>query len=294
MKTDTIIHSEKRFYISLAVVAVLHVLLLAAAIYLQLRHIPQRDIPKIVTITLISAPPSSGEQGSSTNTEQADAVMASSDSQPVVTKDVKKVTAKPVLVIKKTGTVHPSSSEKNVEQEKSAVQSGVERSQVSINKALEHIKQRVDGQAEQQQSRSSLNNALERLQQKLKAEKAAAGSGSASGGNSSGTGKVASGGGLSYTYQANIKKIIQNNWQFSKTFLKSSEGMEVYVRIHILADGTINQIIFDKKAASDYLNNSITKAIEKSSPLPALPKEYGTDNLWIGFVFTPAGIGSSR
>ncbi len=293
MKTDTIIHSEKRFYLSLAVVAALHFFLFGAAIYLQLREIPRQLTPQIVTITLVSAPASSGEQGSSTKTEPPEAVVASPASQPVIKKDVQKVKVMPVPVAKKTDTVHPSSSNQDVAKEKSALLTGVER-QASINKALDHIKQRVDGQVEPQQSRNSLNNALERLQQKLKVEKAAAGSVNGSGGTSSGAGKVASGGGLSYTYKAEIKAIIQKNWTFSKTFLKNSEGMEVKTRIHILADGTIDQIIFDKKAASDYLNNSITKAIEKSSPLPPLPKEYGTDNIWIGFVFTPAGIGSSR
>ena len=66
--------------------------------------------------------------------------------------------------------------------------------------------------------------------------------------------------------------------------------MEVYVRINIVADGTIRQILYDKKAPSEYLNNSVKKALEKSSPLPLLPKEASGGDVWIGFVFTPEGI----
>jgi len=66
--------------------------------------------------------------------------------------------------------------------------------------------------------------------------------------------------------------------------------MEVYVSINILADGTIKQIKFDKRAQSEYLNNSVKKALEKSSPLPVPPKEEGARDVWIGFVFTPEGI----
>ena len=91
-------------------------------------------------------------------------------------------------------------------------------------------------------------------------------------------------------YKAKIASIIMQNWEFSKLLLKNSYGMDAYVRINILPNGTIKQIIFDKKSLSGYLNDSVKKALEKSSPLPALPKEEGVRDIWIGFVFTPEGI----
>ena len=66
--------------------------------------------------------------------------------------------------------------------------------------------------------------------------------------------------------------------------------MEVYVAINILPDGTISQIRYDRKAPSEYLNNSVKAALQKSSPLPPLPGEYGRRAIWVGFVFTPEGV----
>ena len=133
------------------------------------------------------------------------------------------------------------------------------------------------------------------MQQKVKSEGSPNTAGARTGRESASTGQSGAGkgygvGGSSAPYKAEIASIIMQNWEFSKLLLKNSYGMEVYVRINILANGTINQIKFDKRAPSEYLNNSVKKALEKSSPLPVLPKEEGTKDVWIGFVFTPQGI----
>lgn len=72
--------------------------------------------------------------------------------------------------------------------------------------------------------------------------------------------------------------------------LQSSYGMEVYVHIFVLSDGTIRDITYDRRAPSAYLNNSVKRALEQSSPLPPLPSDYGSGGISIGFVFTPEGI----
>lgn len=91
-------------------------------------------------------------------------------------------------------------------------------------------------------------------------------------------------------YKEIVASVIKQHWEFSKAQLASSGGMAVYVRINILPNGSINLIAFDKRASSEYLNITVRKAIEKSSPLPAIPSSLGVKDLWLRFVFTPEGI----
>lgn len=112
-------------------------------------------------------------------------------------------------------------------------------------------------------------------------------SGSDRGGGGPGKGTIISKA-MILNYQVQIASIIQRNWSFANSRLKNrlrGFGMEVYVRIYVRSDGIITQTIYGKTSSSASLNNSVKKALEKSSPLPPPPKEE-----WFSFVFTPEGI----
>ncbi|NTW10573.1 MAG: VWA domain-containing protein, partial [Chlorobiaceae bacterium] len=128
------------------------------------------------------------------------------------------------------------------------------------------------------------------LKQKVGSQGAAGGTGQGSGSGRGGMGSGFGNGGIADPYKAQLAMIITRNWEFSKAMTRSSAGMEVYVRIDILPDGTIREIVYDRRAPSEYLNMSVKRALEKSSPFPALPKDKGNPDLWVGFVFTPEGI----
>lgn len=206
----------------------------------------------------------------------------------------------------------PASTTKKVPE----AQPVVDRQQ-QMNQALERLKQKVGKSASPSvtaspsaapsplapSSSNSLTNALAKLQAKVKASGQATTSAPSttspttsptakSGGNiaaASRTTGSGSGSGSPASYKAEVASIIQNNWAFSNPMLRG-EGMEAYVRIHVLPNGTISQIVFDRRAASEYLNNSIKRALEKSSPLPVIPQEAGGRDMWIGFLFSPEGI----
>ena len=312
-KGQKLMYAEKNFSLWLVSAAVIHALVISLAIYLQILDANRIVKPKIVTVSIVSLP---GSGGSFEVSEKGggDAAQAPSSEAPLPAESKKSVSVKGVLpevapVKQKKETKPVKVKEKVTEQapvppKKIAVEplplkakpKAVDKP-ADINKALERLKQNVDQKAASspQPSAGSLTNALARLQQKVKSEGSptstgtGSGKGSASGGRS-GAGKGYGGGGPAAPYQAEIASIIMQNWEFSKLLLKNSSGMEVFVRINILANGTINKIVFDKKAPSEYLNNSVKKALEKSSPLPVLPKEEGKGDIWIGFVFTPEGI----
>ncbi|WP_449258638.1 energy transducer TonB [Chlorobium limicola] len=167
-----------------------------------------------------------------------------------------------------------------------------------LQAVLERMKQQVGTGKDATPTQGSgqkgaLQDALVQLQKKVQEQGGAGGTAGKGTGSGSGTGaghvKGIFGAGQG-EYNGVIAGIIQENWQFSGQMLRSMEGLEVYVSIRIIADGTIAEIRYDKRSPSEYLNHSARKALEKSSPLPPLPKEYGSREIWVGFVFTPEGL----
>ena len=278
--------AEKKFSFWLAAAAVMHAFVLFLVLYIQLWDSGWHVKPKIVSVSLVTLP---GSGGAGMHSESPGA----NSSPPVAEKVVKEpapeklqpVAPKQIPVAPKQVPATPPKLK-------------VVEKPADINLALERLKRQVEKktpQSSQPSATSNLNKALADLQQKVRNSGRQAGTGSSAGpsGSYSGRGSVGRGSGVGGTadpYKAAIAEIIQQNWAFSKQLLKNSYGMNVYVRINILADGTIRQIVFDKRAPSEYLNNSVKKALEKSSPLPVLPKEAGGRDVWIGFVFTPEGI----
>ncbi len=278
----------KKFYLWLVVAAATHAVVLCAAVFFQIWNAGKNVKPKIVSVTLVSLPaPAGGTQevsdGEGGAEENPVRVLATPAPPPAVEQTVQRPTAK---------------KPQQQPQQPLSPKIGVEKSPASqpannqLQKALDRIKQRVDQKTPppQPSSVSTLKSALAKLQQKVQSAGTGNGGASGSSGVGGGGGKGSGTGGPSKSYKAAVASIIQQNWEFSGTLLKNSGGMAVYVRINILPDGTISQIIFDRKAVSEYLNNSVKKAIQKSSPLPVLPKEEGSRDVWIGFEFTPEGL----
>jgi colicin import membrane protein len=278
-KGQKLMTAEKKFLLWLATAAFLHAFVLFLLLYLQIWDSGWHVKPKIVTVSLVSLP---GSGGAGMHSESPGA----NSPPPVAEKAVKEaVPEKSEPVAPKQVPVEP-------------LKPKVVDKPVDINMALERLKQKVAEKTpplSHPSASSTLNKALTDLQQKVKingrqaATASSAGQSGSNGGRSS-VGKGSGSGGTADPYKAAIAEIIQQNWSFNNQLLKNGYGMSVYVRINIFADGTIRQIVFDKRAPSEYLNNSVKKALEKSSPLPVLPKDAAPRDVWIGFVFTPEGI----
>ncbi|NTV05529.1 MAG: cell envelope integrity protein TolA [Chlorobiaceae bacterium] len=294
-KGQKLVYTEKKFSFWLAAAAAMHVVVLFLVLYFQIWDSGRHIKPKIVSVSLVSLPGSGGAamQAGSPGIASPAPVVNKADEEP-------KPETLPPVVQKKAPVETPK--QVAVEPPKKIpaepVKPKIVEKPQNINTALERLKQNVDKKtaAMPQPSTGVLNKALASLQQKVQSAGKQAGTGNGgSGGLSSSGGRGGGGygyggGGNADPYKAQIASIIQQNWAFSKQLLKNSYGMNVYVRINIISDGTIRQIVFDKRAPSEYLNNSVKKALEKSSPLPFPPKGEALRDIWIGFVFTPEGI----
>ncbi|MEI7694311.1 MAG: TonB family protein [Chlorobium sp.] len=318
MKKGPVYSSEKRFYPWVAVATVLHLALFALSLFLQLLETRTQSNPGIVRITLVSLPVPENVPVSPTPSG-ASAVQAveKRDQHAESMKSMPKKTVPPKIIVQEKKLPEPKNADQFVKKtvtpslakerplkpsepvkivtEKLPSPKSTEREQLSS--ALERIRQVVGKKGEPQQatSGSPVTKAIAELEQKMKSQGSSAITGStaergAVSGGLSGKGKEIGGWDVSLAYKAKIASIIQQNWELANPMLKISSGMKVAVRINILSDGSINQIQFVKKSMSEYLNNSVKKALERSSPLPPLPKEESFRGVWVAFVFTPEGI----
>lgn len=287
---------RKRFSFWIAVTACTHVVLLLLAIAYQ-HFLGGRERPlKIVNVSLVSLPGQGGSPQPLSETEPGETVSEGQlpeqeEAEPSAS--IKKTEPEPVAVPSKKAVQEPLKQKiPDPQAVKNAPVAKTQEKREELGKALERLRQSVDSrrQPSGRQQQDNLGSALARLQQKI-ASQGGQGKGMVGGGGSasvSGSGR--GGGGTADPYKVRIAAIIQKNWEFSSQMLQNSYGMEVYVHIFILPDGTIREITYDRRAQSAYLNNSVKKALEKSSPLPPLPGDYGSGGVSIGFVFTPEGI----
>jgi len=294
MKRSLELRTErKRFSFWIAVIAFMHAVLLFSVLAYQF-FLGGRERPlKIVNVSLVSLsgpggslqPASEGEPGSMVPDGQVPE--AAQDEPP---EQAKLSDPEPVTLPVRKAVPEPV---KPKIPDRPAVKSTPAAKPEEFGKALDRLRKSVENRtaASGRQSQENLGSALARLQQKVASQTGQQGKGSGGGGNApSGSGSGRGGGGTADPYKVKIAAIIQKNWEFSSHMLQNSYGMEVYVHIFILPDGTIQDITYDRRAPSAYLNNSVKKALEKSSPLPPLPGDYGSGGASIGFVFTPEGI----
>ena len=165
-----------------------------------------------------------------------------------------------------------------------------------IDSAIKQVQKKVD-----ESDSSSVKEALNRLKKKVEETEAAGPQSYESSNTKAGSAVIGAGEGTGTAggsqtidairiYQAEIQYQIQKNWAFSQQLAGDSSTLEAVLAIKILRDGEIDDIWFDKKSGNSYLDESAYKAIVKSNPLPALPREYIGSFYKIGLIFGPKGL----
>ncbi len=91
-------------------------------------------------------------------------------------------------------------------------------------------------------------------------------------------------------YNAEIAYRISRNWAFSKQLADGRTDLEAVILLKILRSGDIRDIRFEKKSGNDYLDESAMRAVQKSKPLPVLPKAYIGPYYTVGFIFDEKGL----
>jgi colicin import membrane protein len=256
---------QKRFAVWIFIAAGAHVALVVLSFLMQLYYLRTHPPVKIVNVSLVALPGTPGPAGG----PPVSAEPPSPEPEAPAPKAPEPPAPKKVP--------EPAPAKKVVPEEKQ------KPDKADLADALARLKK----QTESREAAKGISNSLANLQKKVASQGKGPAQGSGSGG---GGGLYGPGGGASDPYKSKIAGIIQENWTFSQQLVRNSRGMEVYVAINILPNGTISQIRYDRRAPSEYLNNSVKVALQKSSPLPAFPREYGSKPIWIGFVFTPEGV----
>ncbi len=150
-----------------------------------------------------------------------------------------------------------------------------------LARARKRLNQKLKEQ--EQEHQSQINQALARMNQKVQKGQKPGGSGGASGGSASG--KVNDALDL---YKMVLSSAIRQNWIFNETMTRINQGLETRLRIKILQNGEIRDIIYEKPSGNHYLDDSAKKAIQRANPFPPLPN--GMKSYTIGVIFTPRGL----
>lgn len=86
-------------------------------------------------------------------------------------------------------------------------------------------------------------------------------------------------------YNAEIWHRIQKNWAFSKEMARGRTDLEATIIVKIMKKGEIRDVWFEKRSGNAYFDDSASKAVKKSDPLPPLPEGYLDPYYEVGIRF---------
>lgn len=144
-----------------------------------------------------------------------------------------------------------------------------------IQSAVERVKQRTEGQ-----------------QKPSETEPLSAGTGEGIGSASLGSGKPGGGGvvkGIEFiAYQNQMLSTIKANW----AWVGQNSNLTVIVQFHIREDGDISQLKIVQPSGDPSYDESVLRAVTKSSPLPPPPAKYRQEFSEIKITFRPKDLGA--
>ena len=86
-------------------------------------------------------------------------------------------------------------------------------------------------------------------------------------------------------YNAEIWHRIQKNWAFSKEMARGRTDLEAIIIVKVMKKGELRDVWFEKRSGNAYFDDSVSKAIRKSDPLPPLPEGYRNPFYEVGIRF---------
>ena len=140
-------------------------------------------------------------------------------------------------------------------------------SEKTLEKALAKLEKKVKTQERQERETSQVEKAISKIERQVK-EQASQRSGEGAGGVPTGI--------ALRVYKMEVEERIKSNWAYPVgiTDEEKRKGLEAIVILTVKRDGTISEYHFKKKSNDPFFDESVTKAIEKSNPLPPFPEGY--------------------
>lgn len=88
-------------------------------------------------------------------------------------------------------------------------------------------------------------------------------------------------------YARTLDEKVRANWTVPELAQKEAKKLIVQVRITIEKDGRVSNVRMEKVSGNPYFDDSVRRAIQKSSPLPTPPEQLrgGEDRYEVGFRF---------
>lgn len=263
--------SERRFLTAFTISVFLHVLLVAGSFYLQYLEGLKRPQLKTIDVSLVTLP----GPGSPEKADMSDKQIAVQEPQP------EPVPESPVAP--------PPPVDPEPEKKQESVKKVPEK--ISEKPKKNDKKPKEPGQNAAKKQPSDFERTLEQLREKVRqGPPSDLYKRSGPGRFATGEGEYGAPMGPKERYLVEVVTIIRRNWSFTPQLIRGNGEVKAYVALTISPGGVISNITLDRGSISVYFNDTVIKAIEKSSPLPPVPAEVGAQAMRIGLVFTPQGI----
>ncbi|MGE5255332.1 MAG: TonB family protein [Hyphomicrobiales bacterium] len=280
---------------SVAISLGLHVLVIAAVLYVPMNLSKPRLLPGAISVNLVSLPgpgpapgPPAGEGAPPSETAKPVEAPKPAPEKPAVSV----APPKPVPEAPK-----PEVSLTPKIKEKKSLKEATKDSQKMIERAIERIEKKVN-----EPDTSSVASAIERLKKKFAATDTGSGRpgppsptvGQGGGGGPAGGGGGGGGGpgaiGPIDIYRAAIASQVERNWAFSPQLAGGDKNLRVGLVFKVLPNGEIADIRYTERSSNSYLDDSAYKAIVKSSPVAPHPPSIKEPYVVMAIRFTPEGI----
>jgi len=173
--------------------------------------------------------------------------------KPVIKKDTtaKRIAApkqasKPLVIAKKT-------VEKSIAK--------VTKPEVSATKLIDKAISKIERKVQTDQG-DPVENAISKLESRLSTQ-----------GSGQGPGGPSMGGMPMQIYRMEAENWIKSNWSYPVA-MDSSKDLETIVVLVVKRDGSVLSTRFEKTSANELFDESVSKAIKRSDPLPPFPEGY--------------------
>jgi colicin import membrane protein len=277
----------------------LHLLAVAAMLYIPNNLSPPRRPPGAISVDLVSLPgpgpapgPAAGD-GSPPSEAPAPVEAPKPPAKPSVSVPEPVAVPKPALEAPK-----PEVSLAAKVKEKKSLKETTKDSQKMIERAIDRIEKKV-----KEPDQGSVTAAIDRLKKKFGETEAApprpgpAGpaTGQGGGGGPAGGGGGGGGGGPGVIepvdiYRVSVASEVERNWAFSSQLAGGNKNLRVGLVFKVMPNGEITDIRYTERSGNSYLDESAYKAIVKSSPVAPHPPIIKASFVVVAIRFTPEGI----
>ena len=213
----------------------------------------------VYEVDLVEMPAKGGQvskSSASANSQKGKTVLKEATKAKRVTNPEKK--EKPVVIAKRT-----------VKETKPEIEEQTVSPTKMIDEAISKIEKRVKSERAE---RSHVDEAISKLENKIGAD----GDPSDSDAQDERPGGPMGSAGSGITlriYQMEVETWIKSHWAYPVA-LQGPKSLEAVVVVMVKSDGSITKTLFKKRSSDNIFDQSVSKAIERSDPLPPFPEGY--------------------